>query len=69
MGPNVAEKLDPVELAFENAPEIGPDDMSAEELARLEDVVREARLELEAGAELVPHNEVMRRARAHFGVE
>lgn len=42
MHANAEEKLDPVDLAFENAPRVGPDDMSAEELARLEDAIRES---------------------------
>lgn len=63
MGPNAAEKLDPVELAFENAPEgdpLTPDEVEA---------LAEAEAEMEAGGTLIPHDEVMRRVRAHFGVE
>jgi hypothetical protein len=31
--------------------------------------LREARAEVAAGTALIPHEEVMRRAREHFGVE
>jgi len=60
MGP--AEKLDPVDVAFDNAPledlPVGEDD------ARL---IREARAEVEAGARLIPHDEAMQGARSRFG--
>jgi len=55
---NAIAEQDPVDAAFENAPiiELGNPDESARHL-------REARAEVEAGAELIPHAEVMRRAR------
>jgi hypothetical protein len=58
---NVIAEQDPVDAAFENAPviELG----NADEVARL---LREARAEVEAGAELVPHAEVRRGARKRF---
>ena len=58
---NVIAEQDPVDAAFKNAPviELGNPD----EVARL---LREARAEVEAGAELVPHAEVMRGARERF---
>ena len=52
----------PVDAAFENAPVIELD--NPDEVARL---LREARAEVEAGAELIPHAEVMRRTRERFG--
>lgn len=59
---NAIAAQDPVDAAFENAPiiELGNPD----EVARL---LREARAEVEAGAELVPNAEVMRGARERFG--
>lgn len=55
-------EVDPVDAAFENAPVMELD--NADEVARL---LREARAEVEAGAELIPHADVMRRARERFG--
>ena len=60
--PAVAEKLDPMDLAFDGAPEREPTEA---EIAAL----REARAEVAAGGALIPHEEAMRRAREHFGVE
>lgn len=57
-----AVNLDPVDVAFENAP--------LEELAVGEDearLIREARAEVEAGARLIPHDEAMQDARRRFG--
>jgi hypothetical protein len=62
MNPAGAEKVDPMDLAFDQAPERAPTEA---EIAAL----REARTEAAAGAALIPHEEVMRRAREHFGVE
>jgi len=62
MNPAAAEKLDPMDVAFDSAPE--------REATQAEiDALREARAEVAAGAALIPHEEVMRRAREHFGVE
>jgi len=58
----VADTLDPMDLAFEGAPER---EATEAEIAAL----REARAEAAAGAALIPHEEAMRRAREHFGVE
>lgn len=58
-----AAKLDPVDLAFENAPEGEP--LSVVEAAALE----EAEAELAGGAALIPHAEVTKRAREHFAQE
>ncbi|MBX3226268.1 MAG: hypothetical protein KIT84_43225 [Labilithrix sp.] len=58
---NAVAQHDPVDAAFENAPVIELD--NPEEVARL---LREARAEVEAGAELIPHAEVMRGARERF---
>ena len=60
MGPTV--QLDPIDLAFDNAPEI--DLEVSEEDARL---LRDARAEVEAGARLIPHDEAMQGARSRFG--
>jgi hypothetical protein len=61
-----AEKLDPscgpMDLAFDNAPEREATEAEIEAL-------RAARAEVAAGTALIPHEEVMRRAREHFGVE
>ena len=62
MNPAAAEKVDPMDLAFDRAPER---EATEAEIAAL----REARAEAAAGAALIPHEEVMRRARKHFGVE
>ncbi|CAN5839246.1 hypothetical protein BH11MYX4_BH11MYX4_23860 [soil metagenome] len=51
-----------MDLAFDGAPEREATDA---EIAAL----REARADAAAGAALIPHEEVMRRAREHFGVE
>jgi hypothetical protein len=52
----------PMDVAFANAPE--PEATEAEIAA-----LCEARAKGSAGAALIPHEEVMRRAREHFGVE
>ena len=62
MKPAAAEKVDPMDLAFESAPE--REATEAEVTA-----LREAHAEAAAGGALIPHDEVMRRAREHFGVE
>ena len=62
MKPATAEKADPMDLAFDGAPER---EATEAEIAGL----REARAEAAAGAARIPHEEVMRRAREHFGVE
>jgi hypothetical protein len=62
MKPAAAEKVDPMDVAFDNAPEREATEAEIEAL-------REARAEVAAGAPLIPHAEVMRRAREHFGVE
>ena len=62
MNPAGAERLDPMDVAFDNAPEREATQAEIEAL-------REARAEVAAGAALIPHEEVMRRAREHFGVE
>jgi len=62
MNPAAAEKVDPMDLAFDRAPER---EATEAEIAAL----REARAEAAAGAALIQHEEVMRRARKHFGVE
>lgn len=62
MNPAGAEKVDPMDLAFDGALEREATDA---EIGAL----REARAEAAAGAALIPHEEVMRRAREHFGVE
>ena len=51
-----------MDLAFDGAPEREATDA---EIGAL----REARAEAAAGAALITHEEVMRRAREHFGVE
>jgi hypothetical protein len=56
------EEVDPMDLAFDAAPER---EATEAEIAAL----REARADVVAGAALIPHEEVMRRARKHFGVE
>jgi hypothetical protein len=62
MNPAIPEKVDPMDIAFDGAPTREPTEA---EIAAL----REARAEVAAGAALIPHEEVMRRAREHFGVE
>ncbi len=62
VNPTAAEKVDPMDLAFDGAPKREATDA---EIGAL----REARAEAAAGAALIPHEEVMRRAREHFGVE
>ncbi len=57
-----AEKVDPMDLAFDNALEREATEAEIKAL-------REARAEVHAGTALIPHEEVMRRAREHFGVE
>ena len=51
-----------MDVAFDNAPDR---EATQAEIAAL----REARAEAAAEAGLIPHEEVMRRAREHFGVE
>jgi hypothetical protein len=57
-----AVQLDPVDVAFDNAPlealPVGEDE------ARL---IREARAEVEAGARLIPHDEAIQGDRRRFG--
>ncbi len=60
--PASAAKLDAMDLAFHSAPEQEATEAEIEAL-------REARAEVLAGTALIPHDEVMRRAREHFGVE
>ena len=62
MNPAAAEKVDPMDLAFDGAPER---EATEAEIAAL----REARAEAAGGSALIAHEEVMRRAREHFGVE
>lgn len=62
MKPAAAETIDATDLAFDGAPER---EATEAEIAAL----REARADAAAGAALIPHEEVMRRAREHFGVE
>lgn len=57
-----SETVDLMDLAFDGAREREP---TKAEIAAL----REAGAEAAAGAALVAHEEVMRRAREHFGVE
>lgn len=59
---DTAAELDPVDAAFENAPIMVLDQPEAVAL-----LLREARAEVEAGADLVSHAEVMRRARERSG--
>jgi hypothetical protein len=59
--------LDPVDLAFDNAPMLGADELTGKERATVEQAIREMR---EAGPEpTIPHAEVMRRVREHHGVK
>lgn len=59
--------VDPVDLAFDNAPMLGPDELTGEERATVEQAIREMR---DAGPEpTIPHAEVMRRVREHHGVK
>jgi hypothetical protein len=57
-----AQKMDPVDLAFESAPERPATEAEVE-------AVRQAKAEIAAGGVFVPHDEVMRRARERFRVE
>ncbi|MBX3226057.1 MAG: hypothetical protein KIT84_29220 [Labilithrix sp.] len=58
---------DPVDLAFDNGPMLGPEDVTDEERASLEHAIREMR---DAGPEpTIPHAEVTRRVREHHGVK
>jgi len=61
-GPSIA--ADPVLDILEAAPAL--EVPVSEEEARL---IAEAKAEVAAGGALVPHDEVMRRARTHFAVE
>ncbi len=58
--------VDAVDRAFDDAPMLGPDELTGEERATVEQAIREMR---DAGPEpTIPHAEVMRRVREHHGV-
>lgn len=63
--PPTAKKLDPVDFAFESAPEVDADDMTPEQIETLKANLRND--PPDADGPSVTRDEVMERARKHFG--